>query len=265
MKKIISFISLLVIALPACNLPATQSPGLSPNQQAATIVSSTLTAIAAGNVLLPSPTSGSTKPPLASPTGQTPTTQPTITPTAGTSTPTNPTLTVEANTNCREGPGQTDKVVIILIPGTTYQISARAADNKYWIVTVPNSTALCWASAEFSKTSGNVTSLPPVTPSAPTTPVGSAQAPAWLKWNYDCVYNGISGNIQVSLEWIDRSNNETGFRVYRDNVQVVELPTNTTTYTDLFTGSTTVPYSYRVSAFNAAGETQGEPITFSCQ
>jgi hypothetical protein len=46
---------------------------------------------------------------------------------------------------------------------------------------------------------------------------------------------------------------------------VVELPANTTNYTDLFAGSATVTYSYRVSAYNAAGEATGGTISFACQ
>jgi hypothetical protein len=173
-------------------------------------------------------------------------------------------LTVDSNTNCREGPGQTYKVVIILIPNTNYQIIARTEDNKYWILTPPN-TASCWVPAEFSNAFGSVTLLPLVTPSAPTSSVGLVQAPTGLTWSYDCAHNGILGSIQVLLEWTDRSANETGFRVYRDKVLVVELPANTTIYTDLFAGNTTVPYSYYVSAYNAAGEALGVPISFSCK
>jgi len=265
MKKFISIISLLVIALSACKQPTTESPGLSPDQQAATTVSQTLTAETAGNIPLPSQSAGTAEQPLASPTGRSPTLQPSDTPAGGTGTPTATTLTVDSNTNCRAGPGQTYKVVVLLVPGATYQISARTADNKYWILTLPNTADSCWVPAELSNAFGNVTYLPLVTPSAPTSSVGLVQAPTGLTWTYDCVHNGIPGNILVLLVWTDRSTNETGFRLYRDNVQVVELAANTTTYTDMFAGNTAVTYTYRVSAYNAASEAPGAPITFSCK
>ncbi len=95
--------------------------------------------------------------------------------------------------------------------------------------------------------------------------LGSVAAPTGLSYQYSCSFNGVNTDITVVLKWTDRSDNETGFRVYRDNALVVELPANTTTYTDLFAGSAVISYSYRISAFNALGEALGNPISFSCQ
>jgi len=267
MKKLISIISLFVIALSACNLPAPESPAaLSPEQQAATIVSQTLTAVAAGNnVPLASPTAGRTEQPLASPTGTAPTIQPNITSTAGTGTATATTLTVDSNTNCREGPGLNYKIVIVLVPDTTYQIIARTTDNKYWIVTQQNSPTSCWVPAEFSNAFGDITLLPVTTPAAPTSSAGSVQPPTGLRYSYSCAFNGVNSDITVSLQWTDRSDNETGFRVYRDNALVEELAANSTTYTETFAGGAAQLNTYRVSAFNATGEALGAPISFSCQ
>lgn len=271
MKKIIALLSLLVavaIALSSCNFPSAQDSGLTVEQQAATVVAQTLTAVAQQNpVPLASPTAGGAEQPLVSPTssGEAPTIQPNLTTTALTGTPTATILTVDSNTNCREGPGISYAIVIQLVPGTTYQMIARTADNKYWMVTEIGKSNPCWVLAEFSNAFGNVNLLPVTTPSAPTSAAGPLQPPTGLKYLYDCVYNGIPGNIQVTLQWSDRSNNETGFRVYRDGTVVVDLAANSTTYTDYFTGSTTVTYTYRVSAFNAAGETLGGSISFACQ
>ena len=268
MKKIIVVLSLLVIALSSCNFPSAQDSGLPIEQQAATVVAQTLTAIAAENpVPLASPTAGVTEQPLASPTGsgETPTIQPNTTPTATTGTPTATTLTVDSNTNCREGPGEAYAIVIVLVPGTSYQMIARTADNKYWIVTEIGKSNSCWVPAEFSNAFGNVNLLSVTTPSAPTSAAGALQAPTGLAYQYSCAFNGINSDITVSLRWSDRSNNETGFRVYRDGALVVELPANTTTYTDLFAGGAAVTYSYRISAWNAAGEAMGGTISFSCQ
>ena len=271
MKKIIAVLSLLVavaIVLSSCNFPSAQAPGITVEQQAATIVAQTLTAVAVENLVpLASPTAGGAEQPLASPTasGDAPTIQPNATPTATVGTPTATILTVDSNTNCREGPGLNFVIVIVLVPGTSYQMIARTADNTYWVVTEIGKSNPCWVPAEMSNAFGNVNLLSVTTPSAPTSSVGAVQSPGGLKYQYDCVYNGIPGNIRVILQWSDRSNNETGFRVYRDGALVVDLAANSTTYTDYFAGSTTVTYSYRVAAYNAAGEVSGNPISFSCQ
>lgn len=268
MKKIIAIFSLLVIALSSCNFPTAQDSGLPIEQQAATVVAQTLTAIAAQNpVPLASPTLGATKTPLASPTSSeaTPTLQPNATLTGTAGTPGATILTVDSNTNCREGPGLNFVIVIVLVPGTNYQMIARTADNKYWVVTEIGKSSSCWVLAEMSNAHGNITLLPVTTPSAPTSAAGAPQAPTWKPWTYSCSFNGVNINITVVLNWSDRSNNETGFRVYRDGALVVELPANTTAYTDLFAGGAAVTYSYRVSAWNAAGEAMGGTISFSCQ
>lgn len=271
MKKIIAGLSLIVaiaIALASCNFPSAQETGLTVEQQAATIVAQTLTAVAAENLVpLASPTAGATEQPLASPSasGGTPTLQLSVTPTATTGTPGATILTVDSNTNCREGPGLEFAIVIVLVPGTNYQMIARAADNKYWVVTEIGKPNACWVPAEMSNAFGNVNLLSVTTPAAPTSAAGALQAPSGLAYQYSCAFNGINSDITVRLTWSDRSNNETGFRVYRDGALVVDLPANSTTYTDLFAGSATVLFSYRVSAYNAAGEAMGGTISFSCQ
>jgi hypothetical protein len=268
MKHTLALISLFAILLSACNFPTEQDTGLTMEQQAATLVAQTLTAVAEEtSIPLASPTAKQEEQPTASPTGTAgaATLQPNVTPTALTGTPSATILTVDSNTNCRQGPGQTYAIVIVLVPGTQYQMIGRTEDNKYWIVTEIGKANPCWVPAEMSNAFGNVNQLPVTTPGAPTSAAGPLQAPGALRYQYDCVYNGIPGNIQVLLQWSDRSNGELGFRIYRDGLIVGEVPANTTTYADYFTGSTTVTYSYRVSSYNAAGEALGGTISFSCQ
>ena len=289
MKKTIYLLSILAVLLASCNYPIPLEPGGIPvDDQAATIVAQTLTAItlenreplaspAEGQNLVPlaSPTEGQNLIPLASPTdsGGAPTLMPgatsTLTPSATSpateGTPGATILTVDANTNCREGPGTSYAIVIQLVPGTNYQMLARTADNKYWVVTEIGKSNPCWVPAEFSNAFGNVNLLPVTTPSAPTSAAGVLQPPTGLTYRYECSFNGVNSDITVRLGWTDRSNNEDGFRVYRDGALVAELSANTVKYTDLFAGGAAVTYSYRVSVFNAAGEALGGPISFSCQ
>lgn len=266
MKKTISILSLLAMALSACNFPSAQESGLSIEQQAATVVAQTLTALAQENLVpLASPTAGKNPSPQASPTlGDAPTLQPGATPTASTGTPTATILTVDSNTNCRAGPGPSYAIVITLVPGVTYQMIARTGDNSYWIVTEIGKSNPCWVPAEFSNAFGNVNQLKVTTPSAPTSAAGGLQAPSGLRYDYSCAFNGVNSDITVQLSWTDRSNNEDGFRVYRDGVAVATVAANVTVYTDVFAGGASVTYSYRIAAFNASGEALGGTISFSC-
>ncbi|MBI5936150.1 MAG: SH3 domain-containing protein [Chloroflexi bacterium] len=269
MKKLLYALALFALTLSACNIPVAQEPGgLSVGDQAATLVAQTLTAVAQENqVPLASPTAGENLIPQA-----TPTLAPNSTPTAGNiavtltaGTPNATILTVDANTNCREGPGTSYTIVIQLVPGTQYQMIGRTADNKYWIVTEIGKATQCWVPAEFSNAFGNVNLLAVVTPSAATSAAGTLLAPTNLAYEFECVFNGVSSDITVKLGWTDRSNNEDGFRIYRDGTLVGQAAQNATFYSEVFAGGASIVYSYYVAAFNAQGEAFGGTISFSCQ
>jgi len=274
MKKLLYAFALLSLCLSACNIPVAQDPGLPVNDLAATVVAQTLTAVALENQApLASPTAGENPVPLASPTlDGAPTIAPNATATAGNiavtltaGTPNATILTVDANTNCREGPGTSYNIVIQLIPGTQYQMLGRTADNKYWVVSEIGKSTQCWVPAEFSNAFGNVNLLAVVTPSAPTSAAGTLAAPNNVAYEYECKFNGVNSDITVKLSWNDRSNNEDGFRIYRDGTMVGQVTENTTFYSEVFAGSASITYSYFVAAFNAQGESFGGTITFSCQ
>jgi CSLREA domain-containing protein len=63
----------------------------------------------------------------------------------------------------------------------------------------------------------------------------------------DCTPNGF----QVHLVWVDSSDNEDGFHLYRDGSLIATLDPNTSSYTDSppFGG----PYTYGLEAFNQGG------------
>jgi hypothetical protein len=63
----------------------------------------------------------------------------------------------------------------------------------------------------------------------------------------------VESQNTVRLSWIDNSNNEAGFKVYRDNKLVATLDENSTAFQDNGLETLTT-YSYAVKAFNNAGE-----------
>jgi len=68
-----------------------------------------------------------------------------------------------------------------------------------------------------------------------------------------------SGIGKIRLTWVDVSNNEDGYRIYRNSKMLVELPANTVSVLDAVPG--VGKYTYTVVAFNIAGE--GSANTFA--
>lgn len=73
------------------------------------------------------------------------------------------------------------------------------------------------------------------------------EAPARLSFERVC----NAKIYRITLTWLDRADNETGYRVYRDGVLITTLSENAISYVDNppFGG----PYTYAVEAFNEGG------------
>jgi hypothetical protein len=63
---------------------------------------------------------------------------------------------------------------------------------------------------------------------------------------------------RIRLSWVDASDNEDGYRIYRNSELIQELPANAATFLDAVPG--VGKYTYAVVAFNVAGE--GSATTF---
>jgi hypothetical protein len=68
-----------------------------------------------------------------------------------------------------------------------------------------------------------------------------------------------AGIGKIRLTWVDASNNEDGYRIYRNSKLLVQLPANSDSVLDAVPGAG--KYSYTVVAFNVAGE--GSANTFA--
>ena len=246
----------LLLLVPACNLPGIFSEP-SQNDQAATFVAMTLNAPAPGEpvqtaqtTLRPanSPTSGAN----SGPTG-------TITPTYSI-----PMLEVDEPTNCRSGPGQNYEIITVFQSGASAEIVGRYPENDWWLINNPFGEGTCWIWGEFATVSGSHWTVPSVTPPPPAT-AGLPTPPSISNWDFSCSYSSPRPNVSFNLTWSDRAADETGYRIYRNNELVTELPPNSGSFSEVVEVEENENITYRLEVFNSTGASSASPISFSCQ
>lgn len=71
--------------------------------------------------------------------------------------------------------------------------------------------------------------------------------------------------MTMNLAWTDRSNDEEGYKVYRDGKVVTTLASNATVYVDVTFVATGKALSYSVEAFNKDWGASTSTITHGCQ
>lgn len=232
----------LIGAMLACNLPGT-TPSLSVNDQAATSIAATFVALAqqGGDVPITA-TASKTAQPSATATSNAITR--TITPTFST-----PQLTVLQQTNCREGPGQDYEVVFTYLPNARLTILGRYDPTNYWLVKSDGiSSGRCWLWGEYVELSGSYWVVPSVTP-PPTATLAPPAAPSLQTWQYFC----SAGQMSITIEWTDRAENETGYRILRNGESVAELAPNSTSYSETIPIESGQSAEYYIQVYGPGG------------
>ncbi|MFN8413591.1 MAG: SH3 domain-containing protein [Anaerolineales bacterium] len=169
-----------------------------------------------------------------------------------------PMITVGDVTNCRTGPGTNYEKITQILPNEQVEVIG-AFQPSFWVV--KTNSGICWVNREFATPIGSIQAVPTVT--APPTPTGKAPEGVSLqKWDIFC--NFQTGNADVTIKWSDKSNDETGYRVIRDGNLIVELPANTTSYSETIPLVTGQSASYSVTVFNAIGSESSSTITLTC-
>jgi len=192
--------------------------------------------------------------PLSSPTAELPT-EVLSTPTVFTK----PVVSVGDVTNCRSGPGKDYERITQISPGQSIEIVGILPPG-YWLVSTAD--GICWVAVEFATPAGSYQAVPTVT--APPTPTGNApEAPTFPKngWSYYCFG---TGQADVTLNWNDKADNETGYRILRNGEVIAELPANSTSFSESITLLSGQSATYQIEAYNLVGATRSAPITLSC-
>jgi len=247
----------LLLAMLACNLPASEQVELPSEAQTAAAL--TVQAILTVPVTPSATESQSVIPVTPSPTATATAAKATITPTFST-----PMLTVKEQTNCRKGPGEAYEIVFTYLPKKQLIILGRYDPGNFWLVKSDESPGgQCWLWGEYVEVTGSYWVVSSVTP-PPTSTKAPPNAPAFQKWDYFCTYNGVNSDLNVTLLWTDRADNETGYRVIRNGEQLVELPANSSSYADVIALDTGKSVTYRIDVYNATGTSSTSTISLNC-
>ncbi len=176
---------------------------------------------------------------------------PTLTP-APTPTFAPPRLYIKTEVKCRSGIGSNFKVLVTLPAGTMVDMAGKYTSQGAWLVQVPASPSTCWVMAQDSSPSGSFENLPEVTPQ----PGSGAppSAPSSLNWPFYCSYvDGVLYEIKTDLSWANTAADANGFRVYRQDALVADLPASVTTFSDTGRVELGTELTYSVEAYNDAG------------
>ena len=91
--------------------------------------------------------------------------QPTLTASASV-----PMVSVSVDTNCRKGPNPTYDYLGALLVGESAQVLGRLANNQWIVIENPDGGANCWLWLQYATVTGDLNSLPQMTPPPTPTP-----------------------------------------------------------------------------------------------
>jgi hypothetical protein len=245
----------LLFALVGCNMPFEQFPPPDEVQTAAAltlqaILTPSLTAAASTadiTTATSSPRATRTVTSVGSPTV-------TVTPTYSV-----PMLTVRESTNCRTGPGEEYEVIFTYLAGKELEIVGRYDPGTFWLVKSNESPAgSCWLWGEFVDVTGSVEAVPSVMP-PPTATSAPPPAPIIVEYNFFC-----DPSLNFTVTWRDTATNETSYRIFRNGEAIVELPANTTIYTDLYDVPADQSVEYYVQVVSPTGTANTSIMRMRC-
>jgi hypothetical protein len=214
------------------------------------------------------------------------------------------TVTVSVSTNCRQGPGTAFASVYGMPVGQVAKVVAKNSYSGYWIIEIPGQNGkTCWLWGQYATINGDTASLKDVVtptsaatqkPTATKTAIASAtatatstatatptattgavvtkpNAPVITSSSVVCTdQNDGTYKYEVTLQWTDNSNNETGFEIAlnpaANNGQTTAygLGPDVTGFihTAIFPSGT--PFTSSVFAQNSAGNSSSSSATVVC-
>ena len=241
LKSIFIITLIAALTLQACNLPEGVDPNAPDFNLTVTANAAMIeTALASGE--LPPEAQGlpATEDPALPPTEEVVIPAAVLPPAVG-----DVTVTVSVATNCRQGPGTAFANVYGMPVGQVAKVVAKNSYSGYWIIEIPGQNGkTCWLWGQYATINGDTATLKDVVtptsvatqkPTATKTAIASAtststatatatattaavvtkpNAPVITSSSVVCTnLNDGTYKYEVTLQWTDNSNNETGFEI----------------------------------------------------
>lgn len=221
-RKISFAISILIIAILACNVPAGADSGETPSESAEEPTTVVYVVV---------------EPTITLTIAVTETPSPTATPALP------PEITLLKNSNCRLGPSEYYFYVDQITKDTVLPVIGRTSDSSWWQVVNATDRA-CWIFNENSQANQDFSAVPieegPALPNAP----GN-----FFVVDKNC--NPGAGTFAVSFKWASGGDGD-GFRLHRNGAQIIEMNSSKTKFTDK-NAPLNINLSYELFAFNKYG------------
>lgn len=237
-KNLMILLSALILLASACSPDAATPTPLTVNDAAGTLVALTfesVTQIASASTPTPFPS------PLPTPTSQ-------------------PMLYINVNAKCRSGVTGNFRVIATFTPGMSVELIGRDTPASAWLVKIPNRADTCWVFAQDGSPAGNFQALPEVTPQPVTGNLPTMPGP--ISWPYYCTYlRDVHYKLTIQISWTNIGHDANGFRVYRNDVQIADMPADTTSIKDETEVVVGTQLTYSVEAYNDAGTSPRQTIT----
>ncbi|MBI5296102.1 MAG: hypothetical protein HY869_11560 [Chloroflexi bacterium] len=184
-----------------------------------------------------------------------------------TATPLQPVLMVGGDIPCYAGPGPDYGTLAMLSIGMKAEVLSKDSTGAYWIVQSPLGNGSCWTESRYATIIGQAEGVPVLAANAvPTKAINLPDTPRRFTATTTCVAIrdsrdsrgvrrvGDKQNFFVYLSW-SNIKEESGYRLYRDNILLVELEMDTSQYTDNFIieKNKAMYVVYTLEAFNDNG------------
>ena len=79
---------------------------------------------------------------------------------------------------------------------------------------------------------------------------------------YNC--DDLNSTLRLNLIWNDKADNESGYRIFRDGIQVADLPSNSAMYIEMINMPASRRVQYYVQAYNGIGAADGAFVNLIC-